>query len=564
MLYDGEEVDLLPHQEEVATHYALVPLDGPNLGDPETAPTFQANFFRDFKALLPADHPVKRFDKCDFGPIRAHVEQQRDLRKARTEVDKETAKADKTRHALLHGFCMIDGRLEKVGNTNMEPPSLFRGRGKHPKTGTLKQRTQPEQVTLNVGVRNPVPRCTVPGHAWAAVQHDNAVQWLAAWHENVQNQSKYVMLASQSSVKGISDRKKYQKAMMLKGSIEQIRKDYTKNLSHSDDYLRQIACAMWLIDVLALRVGGEKSEEEADTVGCCSLRREHFTFSQSEGSYDVELEFLGKDSMLFKQTIVFDSENYGDNGKKVYKNLKDMCKNKRDSEEVFDQLTPTLLNQHLKTIMPGLTAKVFRTYNASETLQRLLLANATPEKMARLTEAERVTHYNDANREVAILCNHQKTVSKAQQAGLDASQAKLDAIKAQKAELQEMLGHVKKGKESKIKLSTDTATALDKAKAALDKAKAMKESAQDNDAKFAAIEAEKKAKEMQKAARDAKADEAHLWARPPTAEAVEKRIEVWTEKIRKMEIDVRNKDENKEVSLGASKTNCYYHEHHYY
>ena len=73
------------------------------------------------------------------------------------------------------------------------------------------------------------------------------------------------MLASQSSVKGISDRKKYQKAMMLKGSIEQIRKDYTKNLSHSDDYLRQIACAMWLIDVLALRVGGEKSEEEADT-----------------------------------------------------------------------------------------------------------------------------------------------------------------------------------------------------------------------------------------------------------------------------------------------------------
>ena len=106
------------------------------------ASALQANFFRDFKALLPADHPIKRFDKCDFGPIRAHVEQQRDLRKARTEGDKESAKADKTRHALLHGFCVIDGRLEKVGNTNMEPPSLFRGRGKHPKTGTLKQRTQ--------------------------------------------------------------------------------------------------------------------------------------------------------------------------------------------------------------------------------------------------------------------------------------------------------------------------------------------------------------------------------------------------------------------------------------
>ena len=114
----------------------------------------------------------------------------------------------------------------------MEPPSLFRGRGKHPKTGTLKQRTQPEQVTLNIGIRNPVPKCTVPGHAWQAVQHDNSVQWLAAWHENVQGQNKYVMLASQSSVKGISDRKKYEKAMMLKGRIEDIRKDYTLSLIH--------------------------------------------------------------------------------------------------------------------------------------------------------------------------------------------------------------------------------------------------------------------------------------------------------------------------------------------
>ena len=30
--------------------------------------------------------------------------------------------------------------------------------------------------------------------------------------------------------------------------------------------------AAYLIDKLALRVGNEKSEEEADTVGCCSLR----------------------------------------------------------------------------------------------------------------------------------------------------------------------------------------------------------------------------------------------------------------------------------------------------
>jgi DNA topoisomerase IB len=34
--------------------------------------------------------------------------------------------------------CILDGRKELVGNFKIEPPGLFRGRGKHPKTGKLK------------------------------------------------------------------------------------------------------------------------------------------------------------------------------------------------------------------------------------------------------------------------------------------------------------------------------------------------------------------------------------------------------------------------------------------
>ena len=36
----------------------------------------------------------------------------------------------------------------------------------------------------------------------------------------------------------------------------------------------------YLIDKLALRVGNEKGEDEADTVGCCSLRVEHIRFEK--------------------------------------------------------------------------------------------------------------------------------------------------------------------------------------------------------------------------------------------------------------------------------------------
>lgn len=59
--------------------------------------------------------------------------------------------------------------------------------------------------------------------------------------------------------------------------------------------------------------------------------------------------------------------------------------------------------------MPGLTAKVFRTYNASYTMSNLL-QNLDPKKYKNATINEKVKLYNDCNREVAILCNHKRTV----------------------------------------------------------------------------------------------------------------------------------------------------------
>lgn len=58
--------------------------------------------------------------------------------------------------------------------------------------------------------------------------------------------------------------------------------------------------------------------------------------------------------------------------------------------------------------MTGLSAKVFRTYNASITLQRELPSDLPLD----MPIAEKVLLYNQANRQVAILCNHQRTVPK--------------------------------------------------------------------------------------------------------------------------------------------------------
>lgn len=56
--------------------------------------------------------------------------------------------------------------------------------------------------------------------------------------------------------------------------------------------------------------------------------------------------------------------------------------------------------------MPGLTAKVFRTFNASHTFSNLL-EDMKPEG----SMAGKIKAYNDANRTVAILCNHKRTIT---------------------------------------------------------------------------------------------------------------------------------------------------------
>lgn len=54
------------------------------------------------------------------------------------------------------------------------------------------------------------------GHKWGKVTHDNKVSWLAMWKENVNDSFKYIFLAANSSLKGQSDFKKFEKARELK------------------------------------------------------------------------------------------------------------------------------------------------------------------------------------------------------------------------------------------------------------------------------------------------------------------------------------------------------------
>jgi len=570
LLYDGIKLSLDPEAEEVATFFGSMLHSTNNVENR----VFQKNFFDDFQEVLKSTGgakdaagggkvAIKDFAKLDFKPIFEYYKAKSDAKKARSKEEKKADKEEKDKAEAPFMFCKWDGRKEKVGNFRVEPPGLFRGRGEHPKTGKVKRRVMPEQVTINLGKGAPVPAAPA-GHKWKAVQHDNKATWLAMWQENINGAYKYVMLSANSAVKGQADFKKFEKARELKKHIDRIRRDYNRELKSDVMADRQRATAMYLIDRFALRAGNEKdTENEADTVGCCSLKFEHITLKEPN---TVIFDFLGKDSIRFYDEVTVERQ--------VFKNLKHFKKPPKNvGDDIFDRLTTSQLNKHLSSYMTGLTAKVFRTYNASWTMSKLLQELVVGTKPEQMTPAEKLKLYNDCNRKVAILCNHKRSVGQNHDQQMEKLGDRIKGLKYQMWRTKKMMLDVdpkqkkRKGADYFEKDADLTDEWVEKHQAFLveeQRTKISKKFEKENEKRVADKERalpEKELKERLKVAneleakfkKENKSGKVEAEGKSPSVEKLETAVEKIKERMHNMEMQAADKDGNKEVALGTSK-----------
>jgi DNA topoisomerase-1 len=417
--YDDKEIKLDDYQEEIAIYWTE------SLGS-----EFHSNFYfkKNFSEIfnltfLNSKHVLGlseeqqiNFDLFDFSNILKFIETKK---KKKKELDKEEKKKINLKNqeiANKYKYAIVDNYLEKIGNFRIEPPSLFKGRGAHPQSGKIKSSIKPEDVNLNLSKDAPVPICHLPGRSWGSIISQKENGWLASCYEEVTKSKKYVHLGASSKIKGLKDIKKYEKARKLKNEIESIRENYTKKMKSVSIKERQLGTATYIIDFLAIRAGNEKGEDEADTVGCCSLRKEHIKFN---GENEIILDFLGKDSMRYINTVKINPV--------AYENLKLFCEGKKDKDQIFCEINSGKLNEYLNSLMDGLTAKVFRTFNASYTLDQELFKGKNP--LNKKTMEEKLAFYQEANRKVAILCNHQKGITKNMEESLTNQNKKLKEMK---------------------------------------------------------------------------------------------------------------------------------------
>ncbi len=400
-------MELSPLAEEMAYHLAKKK-DTPYVHDP----IFLSNFMSDFLKQLPSWCKGSKFEEVDFSQFYAKVDAEKNAKESMGKDQKKTLAASRkeARDALKsdYGFATLDGNRVEIANWMVEPPGLFMGRGQHPMRGRWKPRITPEDVILNLDEAAPVPP-----QDWKEVVHDHDSMWMAKWIDKLTDREKYVWLHESSPLQQSRNKAKYDNAMKVGRNLAKIRGKIEKKLSSRDLAERQVATVCYLIDRMGMRVGDEKDEDEADTVGATTLRVEHVKIDGPT----VEFKFLGKDSVPWHKTDA--------PPRAVLRNLREFMGKKKPEKEIFHQVTSSDVNAFLSSIVPGLSAKVFRTYHATAEAKEYLGSK----DVRREGEDEKLYHAKEANLRAAVFCNHQRTPPKTWEQSLDKKEQKLKEAK---------------------------------------------------------------------------------------------------------------------------------------
>jgi hypothetical protein len=257
---------------------------------------------------------------------------------------------------------------KKVDTQWIEPPCVFVGRDpNHPLRGTCKIGVCACDVVVNTAVWSPARQ---EGGRFARIEYHPDKTWKFAWYDPLFREKRYLYSRDPNQ----TDRPKFDLARQLWKKHRAVRKEFPDPL-------------LWyFMDTLCIRVGNDKdTRTEADTVGCCTLRaHDHVRFLSTKNK-QVHIRFPGKDSVVFDRVVRLPQD--------AHQTLVTRLRRTPKGQPLFPDITPAIVNRSLQRVLPGCTAKQFRTMRASLLFEKTLRETHDPVL---------------ANKKVAELLNHRR------------------------------------------------------------------------------------------------------------------------------------------------------------
>jgi len=433
----GQTLKLTPKSEQMAVAWIR---KRQSIASPPDK-VFMKNFMREFLEQLKLENPSSDFlapftseylqkignyeanDICnsnapinqniDFSEIANFVEteKQKKANMLQDEKKKKAAERKVEREKLKEkfGFAEVDGQKLEIANWTSEPSCLFAGRGDHPQRGKWKDGPREEDIILNLPKDVPMP----PGN-WKDRVWESDKMYVAKWEDKLTGKIKYVWFSDSAFLKQNREKEKFKKAETLGKQINQIEAHIIRNLDNKDENRRKVATVCWLILNPNMRVGDEKDPDEADTVGAITLRKEHITIKGDTLHFD----FLGKDSVRWIKEVkapqqVIDNINYFAQHSKEY---------------LFEGIDSKKVSRFLSEKMPGLTAKVFRTWRCTKTVAEELAKSGVKKDDP---DYQKMYAAKMANLKVAEVANHKRKIPPTFQDRLAKKETRLKELQSQ-------------------------------------------------------------------------------------------------------------------------------------
>jgi len=335
-----------------------------------------------------SDSPVHK--DIDFSQITDFVKQEKLTRETMQQAEKKQKAAERKvireEMKAKYGVAEVDGQKLEVANWTSEPSCLFAGRGDHPQRGRWKEGPGKEDIILNLSPDAPKLE------GWKTVWEPDRM-YVAKWEDKLTGKIKYVWFSDSAFLKQNREKEKFKKAEALGKQIGKIEEHIMRNLDSKDAGKRKVSTVCWLILNPNMRVGDEKDPDEADTVGAITLRAEHIKI---EGD-TLHFDFLGKDSVRWIKAVKAPPS--------VLRNIREYSKTSK--EYLFEGVDSKKVSRFLSEKMPGLTAKVFRTWRCTKTVNEELDKSGIGKE-----DPEYLKNYaaKKANLKVAEVANHKRKV----------------------------------------------------------------------------------------------------------------------------------------------------------
>ena len=434
-------------------------------------PEFNINFYSCLKHELNSSQLKLKFPD-DFKKLFNVMNKYREKHSVKNMsiAQKEERKKKSELIKKKYGFAIVNGIKEPLGNFNVEPPSIFIGRGDSPYIGLWKYRVQPEDVIINyipekennkVGNSSACSKPPEPpkGHKWKEVISNPNITYIARYIETIGKDEnsqpilknpKEVRFAAASSITSAADLKKYEKADLLLDNWDKVQKYIREGIESDDENIRECALIAWLIQYTSIRIGSEETEN--GVVGASTLKVKNVkieeTYSKEDKetvkrlfgggkSYILHLNFLGKDSIEYNNSFVIPSY--------IALGLKKSMKNKKEDEMLFS-VNANQVNQFLGECLSGLTAKVFRTAWAKKVLLEIYKPN---DFVKSWPDEYKVLKLKILILDVSLRLNHKKTTKTVLNNVLDKLNTQLMKEVEKLEELKKILKDVKNDKTKK-------------------------------------------------------------------------------------------------------------------